>query len=119
MTVADRSVAVEPAVSGATRITARALERLAVGLARDAAHVPLRDVSVRLSDARGGLAVAVTVPVVVGGGAGPGIAQSIEDRGSRLRQRVIDGMRDLAGRTVRTVDVRYSGVRRTNQRRAR
>lgn len=119
MTVADRSVAVEPAVPGATRITARALERLAVGLTRDAAHVPSGDVSVQLSDARGGLVVAVTVPVAVGGGAGPRTTQSIEDRGTRLRQRVIDGMRDLAGRTVNTVDIRYRGVRRIKQGRVR
>lgn len=120
MTVVDRSGAAEPAVPGATRITARALERLAVGLVRDAAHVPSREVSVRLSDAGGGLAVAVTVPVVVGGAAaGARTAPSIADRGSRLRREVIDGMRDLAGRTVRTVDVRYSGVRRTGERRAR
>lgn len=119
MTVADHSAAVEPAVPGATRITARALERLAVGLARDAAHVSSRDVSVQLSDARGGLAVAVTVPVALGGGAGPRTTQSIEDRGTRLRRHVIDGMHDLAGRTVNTVDVRYRGVRRTKQRRTR
>jgi hypothetical protein len=118
MTVVGHPVAVEPVVPGTTRITARALERLAVGLARDAAHVPSRDVSVRLSDARGGLAVAVTVPVVLGG-AGPRTGQSIEDRGTRLRRQVIDGMRDLAGRTVNTVDIRYSGVRRTKQGRTR
>lgn len=119
MTLADHSVAVEPAVPGATRITARALERLAVGLARDAAHVPSRDVAVRLSDARGGLAVAVTLPVALGGRAGSRITQSIEDRGTRLRQHLIDGMYDLAGRTVNTVDIRYRGVHRTKQGRAR
>ncbi|MFI6428273.1 hypothetical protein [Promicromonospora sp. NPDC050880] len=99
-------------VPGRTRISARALEHLAVGLVRDAAHAAQREVVVRLADAGGVLKVTVTVPVTVA----PHLTGSIADRGAALRQHVIDGMRDLAGRRVDVVDVRYSGVRRTGTR---
>ncbi|WP_369374158.1 hypothetical protein AB1046_08175 [Promicromonospora sp. Populi] len=114
MTATDRPVAA-PAVPGTTRVTARALERLAVYLVRDSAHVHQREVAVQLADAGGALRVSVTVPVAVGGGA----TGSIKDRGDRLRRDVIAGMRDLGSRTVDTVDVRYSGLRRVTERRAR
>lgn len=120
MTATDREVAVGQAVPGTTvpgttRISARALEHLAVCLVRDAAQVAHREISVRLADAGGALKVSVTVPVVVGTD-GPG---SIVDRSARLRRRVIEGMRDLAGRRVDVVDVRYLGVRRAEERRVR
>ena len=115
MTATDRPVASAPAVPGTTRVTARALERLAVYLVRDAAHVHQREVVVRLADAGGALKVSVTVPVAVGGG----VTGSIADRGDRLRRAVIAGMRDLGSRTVDAVDVRYSGVHRAPERRAR
>ncbi|MBO0982200.1 hypothetical protein [Microbacterium sp. SD291] len=104
---------VTTAARGRTTVSARALQRLAAGLARDAARVSRRDVGVALADDRGGLRVSVTVPVAlaaVGGG-------TILDRGEDLRHAVIDGMRELADRAVSTVDVRYSGVRRLAERR--
>jgi len=113
MTGTDRPVGAGPAVPGTTRITARALERLAVCLVRDAAHVDA--IAVRLADAGGSLKVTVTVPVAVGAGH----TGSIADRSALLRRDVIAGMRDLGGRTVGAVDVRYSGVRRPTERRTR
>ncbi|GAA4708507.1 hypothetical protein APR04_004564 [Promicromonospora umidemergens] len=119
MTASDRFVEAESGaeteaeVAGATRISARALEHLAVCLVRDAAHVQHRQVSVRLADDDGGLTVWVSVPVAVG----PNTAGSAAERGSRLRRGVIVGMRDLAGRTVTAVDVRFSGVHQVSGRR--
>ncbi|MFE7504144.1 hypothetical protein [Promicromonospora sp. NPDC057488] len=110
--------AVEPGggvVPGTTRISARAIEKLAACLARESALVPLAQVSVRLADAGGALTVAVTLPVVVGGG----VTGSVAERSSALRGHVISGMRDLAGRSVGSVDVRYAGAHRISGRRVR
>jgi hypothetical protein len=125
MTTADRAVVAGQAVPGTTvpgttvpgttRITARALEHLAVRLVGDAAQVAHREISVRLADAGGALKLSVTVPVAIGGGA----AGSIPDRGERVRRRLVEGMRDLAGRQVDVVDLRYSGVRWVVGRRVR
>lgn len=113
MTGDDAAGAVNGAVSGTTTFTARALQRVAVGVVRDAARVAVRDIAVQLSDQRGALRVSVTVPVDAGRGA------NLVDRGEELRRRVIEGMRDLADREVGTVDIRYSGVRRSNEKRVR
>ncbi|MDR7384970.1 hypothetical protein [Promicromonospora iranensis] len=120
MTTADRAgvagqAVPEATVPGRTRISARALEHLAVRLVGDAAQVAHREISVRLADAGGALRLSVTVPVALGGGA----AGSIPDRGERVRRRLVEGMRDLAGRRVDVVDLRYSGVRRVVGRRVR
>lgn len=103
------------AVAGTTNITGRALQRLAVGIARDSAQVSARDVSVTLADEQGALRVSVTIPVALAAGRD---ATIVED-GDELRQGVVDGMRELAGRTVGSVDVRYSGVRRMRKKRVR
>ncbi len=102
-------------VPGVTRISARAVERLAAYLARDAGHVPAGQVAVRLADAAGALTVAVTLPVAVGGG----VTGTVAERSTALRGQVITGLRDLAGRTVGSVDVRYAGVHRISGRRVR
>jgi hypothetical protein len=101
-------------VPGTTRISARAVERLAAYLARDAGHVPAGRVAVRLADAAGALTVAVTLPVAVGGG----VTGTVAERSTALREQVVAGLRDLAGRTVGSVDVRYAGVHRISGRRA-
>lgn len=98
---------------GRTTISARALEHLAAGLARDAARVPRRDVAVSVADEQGRLRVSVTVPVALTAGAG----RSLVERGEELRRGVIDGMRELGGRAVSAVDVRYAGARRNGERR--
>lgn len=100
-------------VAGATAVDARALQRLAHGLVRDAAGVALDDVSVQLGDQRGDLRVSVSVPVALAGAAGTTLAE----RGDSLRDAVVRGMRDLAARRVRAVDVHYTGVRRSRGRR--
>lgn len=112
----DRSAdAVEGDVVGTTTFTARALQRLAVGIAHDAAHVAVRDVGVQLSDERGTLRITVTVPAAVATGAGSNLIES----GEELRRGLIEGMRRLAGREVGTVDVRYSGIHRKREKRVR
>lgn len=103
------------AVSGSTTFSARALQRLAVGIVRDAAGVTVRDVGVQLSDQGGALRISVTVPVARGGGQ----ASNLVEQGDALRRTLIDGMRDLAGRDVKTVDIRYAGVRRSREKRVR
>lgn len=98
---------------GRTTISARALEHLATGLARDSARVRRRDVTVSLADERGRLRVSVTVPVALTADAG----RSLVERGEELRRDVIEGMQELAGRAVIAVDVRYAGARRIRERR--
>lgn len=100
-------------VVGTTTITARALQRLAVGIVRDAARVSAGDVGVQLSDRRGALRISVTVPVAERRG------MNLVDSGDELRRRLIEGMRELAGRDVGTVDIRYSGVRKSSEKRVR
>ena len=110
MTAADLTAADLTAADvapGGTTISALALERLAVGLVRDAAHAHSREITVRLSDGGGALRIAVTLPVILGRAA----TGSIAERGAALRREVIEGMRALAGRTVGVVDVRYSTLR--------
>lgn len=102
-------------VAGTTTFTARALQRLAVALTRDAARVPAGDVAVRLSDERGALRLSVTVPVAMTTAPGGNLV----DSGEELRRGLVEGMRALAGREVSAVDVRYSGVRRNTQKRVR
>ena len=105
----------EGVVLGTTTFTARALQRLAVGIAHDVARVSVRDVGVQLSDEHGALRIAVTVPVAIAAKSG----KTVVDSGEDLRNGLIEGMRELAGREVGTVDVRYSGVRRNTERRVR
>lgn len=100
-------------VPGRTVLTPRALERLATALSRDAARVPFRDVRVTLSDAEGALRAGVTLPLALSELPGP----TVTERGAELRDAVITGMRDLAGRRVATVDVRFAGVHRGRPRR--
>ncbi|PRB16092.1 hypothetical protein [Microbacterium sp. MYb62] len=115
MTAVGVVEAVKEIVPGRTTFTARALQRLATGIARDAARVSVRDVGVELSDRRGALRIAVTVPVARAAERGGNLVES----GEELRRGLIEGMRELAGREVGTVDIRYSGVRRSTEKRVR
>lgn len=101
------------AARGRTTITSRALNRLATAVASDAARVPSREVGLGLTDAQGALRVVLTVPVAIR----PGDAATLPERAEELRGAMIAGLRDLAGRSVGTVDIRYAGVRRTTERR--
>lgn len=110
--------AAQPAVTivpGATIVTARALHRLAAGIAHDVARVAAREVGMHLSDRGGTLALSVTVPMAESAGHDVNLVE----RGEELRRRLIEGMRELAGREVGTVDIRYSGVRRRSEKRVR
>ena len=107
--------AVVSRVPGTTTFSARALQRLAVGIAHDAARVAVGDVGVQLSDRRGALRISVTVPVAETAGQGANLV----DRGEEVRQRLVDGMRELAGREVGSVDIRYTGIRRSIEKRVR
>jgi len=110
-------VAVPPAggARGRTTITARALRRLAVGIAGEAGHVPAREVSLHLSDAHGALRAQVQVPVALRRGEHATIAE----RAEAVRRAVADGMRELAGRELAAVDIRFDGVRDEEPRRVR
>lgn len=101
------------AVAGATAVESRALHRLAVGIAREAAGVELDDVSVALGDRRGDLRVTVAVPVTLtraGGG-------TLAERGEALRESLVCRLGELASRRVGAVEVRFTGVRRPPARR--
>jgi hypothetical protein len=116
MTIDGTSDAAPTAVvAGTTTFTGRALQRLAAGIAGDAARVPVRDVSASLSDERGALRVSLTVPVALSAGR----AVTIVEDGDALRRTVIERMRELSGGAVAVVDIRYTGVRRLTERRVR
>lgn len=113
MTGDERTVTGAARLPGATTIRAKALHQLAVALVHDATGVPPRDVTVRLSDERGALSISITLPLALG--TSPG--DTIVERGAEVRRRVIGGFERLGNRTVRTVDVRFSGVRKITKRR--
>lgn len=113
MTDEEAAPAPGDVVVGTTTITARALQRLAVGIVHDVARVPTRDVGVQLSDLRGAVRISVTVPVA------PEHGLNLVDSGEELRRDLIEKMQTLAGREVSTVDIRYSGVRRSTEKRVR
>ena len=100
-------------VPGRTVVTARALEKVVAGLVRDAARVSTG--GVRLSDAAGQLAVAVQVPVALGDGS----SRTLAERGVDVREHVVRGMAELAGRRVGEVEVTFTGVVRSPERRVR
>jgi len=101
------------AVAGATAVESRALHRLALGTARDAAGVELDDVSVALGDRRGDLRVTVAVPVTLTGTDDAALAE----RGEALRTALVRRLGELASRRVGAVEVRFTGVRRQQERR--
>lgn len=103
----------ERSLAGRTTLTGTALHRLALGVVRDAARVPARDVSVSLSDDAGRLHATVTVPVVLGARRD----DSLIARGAALREAVMRGMAAFAERDVSSVDIRFSGVREAPERR--
>ncbi|MFD6817130.1 hypothetical protein ACFWCH_09475 [Microbacterium sp. NPDC060132] len=100
-------------VAGATSVETRALHRIALGIARDAAGVGLDDIAVELGDRRGDLRVTVVVPVVLARSDGTTLA----DRGEVLRETLVRRLGELASRRVGAVDVRFTGVRRALERR--
>lgn len=112
MTEQDHAASAEGVQRGRTTVSARALQHLATAVAKDAARVPARNVSVSLSDDEGALRIAVVTPVEL-----TSPALTIPQQSERLRDGLVEGLSALAGRTVGSVDVRFSGVHRNTQRR--
>ncbi|AZZ56135.1 hypothetical protein [Rathayibacter iranicus] len=100
-------------VAGTVTITTRSLERAAVAIVHEELGVEVSAIRVRLSDDRGGLALAVTAPVVLEQETG----DSLLDRLHRDRSRIASRMQVLTGRTVTRVDVRVTGTRTRTTRR--
>lgn len=101
-------------VAGAVTITVRSLERTALAIVHDELDVEVSAIRVRLSDDHGGLALAVTSPVVLGpapaeapGAPGGGLL----DRLHRDRSRIASRMEALTGRRVTRVDITVTGTR--------
>ncbi|NRG40392.1 hypothetical protein HRK28_05610 [Rathayibacter sp. VKM Ac-2835] len=103
---AERTARTEP---GTVTISVRSLERTAVAIVHEELGVEVSAIRVRLSDDSGGLALAVTAPVVTDG-SGPA-GESLLDRLHRQRAAVASRMGALTGRTVSRVDLRVSGTR--------
>ena len=97
-------------LDGRTTITARALQRLATGVVSDAAEVGADRVRVDLGDQHGVLRISITVPVLLGR------SGDLVQRGAGIRDRVVESLGEYAGRRVGVVDVRFSGVERTDRR---
>jgi hypothetical protein len=107
---AERTAPAEP---GTVTISVRSLERMAVAIVHEELGVEVSAIRVRLSDDSGGLALAVTAPVVTEGlGAAEG---SLLDRLHRDRATIASRMGALTGRTVSRVDIRVTGTRTPNR----
>ncbi|HEY0261039.1 MAG TPA: hypothetical protein VGC18_14440 [Lacisediminihabitans sp.] len=107
--------AAQPPHAGRTTIRPQAIRRLVEAVAADAAGVPAGRVNAALSDEHGRLIVRVTSPVELT--ARTTSPRTLLDRAGELATVVAAGLDDLAGRSVRRVDVRITGVNRSNERR--
>ena len=95
-------------VAGRTSVTPRALERVARGVAAEHLGIDSSRVAVRLSDAGGLLAVAVSAPVrsaPLGTGA-PGLVT----RSEQARANIARDITVLSGSQVGSVALRVTGV---------
>ncbi|SMH30454.1 hypothetical protein SAMN06295885_0430 [Rathayibacter oskolensis] len=107
-------------VAGTVTITVRSIERTALAIAHEELDVEVSAIRVHLSDDRGGLALAITTPVVLEPplSAAPGSpGGSVLDRLHRDRARIASRMEALTGRTVTRVDIRVTGTRTRTTRR--
>lgn len=110
----EEEIVVRPqGVPGRTTITPRALNRLAVGIVRDASQVGTNEVSLDLTDVAGALRASVTVPVALD----HDDVTPLGERASNARNEIVARMQELSGRTLTAVDVRYSGVRAAQEKR--
>lgn len=98
---------------GRTTLSPKALRHLVIGLARDIGRVPADEVVVTVRDDGGELALAVELPFAVE----PLQPQTLSDRGQVIRDHVVTGLHELAARTARTVDIRFTALRRTDSKR--
>jgi len=104
-----------PSYAGRTVIRPQAIRRLVEAVAADIAGVPAGRVSAALGDERGALVVRVSTPFELGPAASGG--GSLVDRAGKLAAAVTSRLDDLAGRSVRRVDVRITGAQRSDKRR--
>ncbi|KQQ10182.1 hypothetical protein [Rathayibacter sp. Leaf296] len=107
-------------VAGTVTVSVRSIERTALAVVHEELGVEVSAIRVRLSDDRGGLALAVTTPVVVDPDpvSAPGAdGGNLLDRLHRDRARIAARMQALTGRTVTRVDVRVTGTRTRSTRR--
>lgn len=105
-------------VAGTVTVSVRSIERTALAVVHEELGVEVSAIRVRLSDDRGGLALAVTTPVVVDPVSTPGAeGGNLLDRLHRDRARIAARMQALTGRTVTRVDVRVTGTRTRSTRR--
>ncbi|MBF4461529.1 MULTISPECIES: hypothetical protein [unclassified Rathayibacter] len=107
MTVLDTRPA---AVAGTVTVSARSIERMASAIVHEELNVEFSAIRVHLSDDHGGLALAVTTPVVVDPDA-PASSETVLERLHRGRARIASRMEALTGRSVSRVDVRVTGTR--------
>ncbi|WKK72080.1 hypothetical protein Q0F99_03195 [Rathayibacter oskolensis] len=103
-------------VAGTVTINVRSIERTALAIVREELGVEVSAIRVRLSDDGGGLALAVTTPVVLSDEAGAATG-TVLDRLHRDRTRIAARMHALTGRTVTRVDIRVTGTRTRSTRR--
>lgn len=104
-------------LSGRTAIRPQAIRRVAEAVAAELAGVPAERVSAELSDWYGRLSVSVTTPLDPA--AGVSAADTIVTRAAAIVDAVASRVDALTGRTVGRVDVRFSGIRTTKERRVR
>ncbi|MWV50969.1 hypothetical protein GRS96_16995 [Rathayibacter sp. VKM Ac-2803] len=116
--VADRA-ATSP-VAGTVTINVRSIERTALAIVHEELDVEVSAIRIRLSDDGGGLALAVSTPVVLE----PALADApgastgtVLDRLHRDRARIAARIEALTGRTVTRVDIRVTGTRTRSTRR--
>ena len=93
---AERTARTEP---GTVTISVRSLERMAVAIVHEELGVEVSAIRVRLSDDRGGLALAVTAPVVV---EYPVPMQKVADS---VRAAVSEAITELIGMAVSEINV--------------
>lgn len=115
MTVLDPRPATgrDSPVAGTVTINVRSIERTALAIVHEELDVEVSAIRVHLSDDHGGLALAVTTPVVLD----PDEGGTVLDRLHRDRARIAARMQELTGRTVSRVDVRVTGTRTRSTRR--
>lgn len=116
-----------PRRRGRTRITSRALDRVASRVAAEAFGVEQKQVSLEIEDARGDLSIRVKTPLRVptldeiheepqrvDGGGGP-----ILERTGRAQEHIRQRVQTITGSTVSRVIVEITGADITPQRRVR
>lgn len=103
--------------AGRTSIRSQAIRRIAQAAAAELAGVPARAVRAELADAHGALAVNVTTPLDNGPGALG--AETLVERAASIVEAVSSCVDALAGRSVARVGVRFTAVRRDQERRVR